>query len=260
MSPTGIKRMVGAYWESRRQAMSDVKTAADCNPLPKPHAADCAVALNARHECSCGVKTERDAFTLAIWANNGEAKVEFNQRNCTCDASVGHCPCQYCAIHDALTKAKHQQRELVQANARIKELEANGEMFLSGELAKVRAELADFKKHEPGKVAELFMLRKENEELREWKQSVCDAHKEVMGERCPDNEVHCTCVPVLMAENAKLMKVVEELEHFERRRLFETCPNEGSAECNLWRECHKNKQCQRTELLPAALADAAGKD
>jgi hypothetical protein len=62
---------------------------------------------------------EPDVFMLAMWANNGEAKTEFNQRNCECDVSVGHAPCQYCAIHDALTKAKKLERKLAEARAEL---------------------------------------------------------------------------------------------------------------------------------------------
>ena len=31
---------------------------------------------------------------------------EFQEKDCTCDTSVGYCPCQYCAIHSALVRCK----------------------------------------------------------------------------------------------------------------------------------------------------------
>lgn len=37
---------------------------------------------------------------VALLANGG---LSFDQRLCECDASVGMCPCRYCAIHESLT-------------------------------------------------------------------------------------------------------------------------------------------------------------
>lgn len=49
-------------------------------------------------------------------------------------------------------------------------------------------------------------------ELREWKADVEESHKRIMSERCPTDEVHCTCVPVLKAELTELKRQIREGE------------------------------------------------
>lgn len=47
-------------------------------------------------------------------------------------------------------------------------------------------------------------LRSELADLRQWKADVEAAHRQVMDERCPSDEQHCTCVPILRREIADL--------------------------------------------------------
>ena len=42
----------------------------------------------------------------AMRANNMSTSPAFDKTLCQCDASVGQCPCPYCAIHDALRRCK----------------------------------------------------------------------------------------------------------------------------------------------------------
>jgi hypothetical protein len=42
----------------------------------------------------------------AMRANNGSNDPAWKKDNCTCDESVGICPCMYCAIHDALRRCQ----------------------------------------------------------------------------------------------------------------------------------------------------------
>ena len=44
-----------------------------------------------------------DAVELALLANGG---FEWHEQHCRCDPSVNQTPCEYCAIHTALTRAK----------------------------------------------------------------------------------------------------------------------------------------------------------
>lgn len=47
-------------------------------------------------------------------------------------------------------------------------------------------------------------LRSELADLRQWKSDVEESHRQVMDERCPSDEQHCTCVPILRREIAEL--------------------------------------------------------
>ena len=40
----------------------------------------------------------------ALLANNGGGTIDFKKELCRCDESVGFCPCEYCAVHSALTR------------------------------------------------------------------------------------------------------------------------------------------------------------
>jgi len=75
----------------------------------------------------------------------------------------------------------------------------------------------------------LAALRAEAEEWREYK----DDHKKIMSEPCGD-EVHCTCVPALQAENAELKETVR-LEH-------EVLVSRGRTACDLLTENAELKQ------------------
>ena len=63
---------------------------------------------------------------VAMRANNMSGDPAFRKDFCQCDASVGQCPCPYCAIHDTLRRCK----ELIEAGV------GTGTGFLVGLLAK----------------------------------------------------------------------------------------------------------------------------
>jgi hypothetical protein len=55
---------------------------------------------------------------------------------------------------------------------------------------------------------ELERLEAENQRLREEIQSRDEWHRAVMDEECPDDEKHCTCVPLLRDEIRQLRKAM----------------------------------------------------
>src|ERR1044071_9058078 len=67
-----------------------------------------------------------EGINLAILANGGK---EFRKEMCTCDASVGHCPCEYCAIFEGLRKASNLRSQLQSQEERIRELEKENDKF-----------------------------------------------------------------------------------------------------------------------------------
>jgi hypothetical protein len=50
-------------------------------------------------------------------------------------------------------------------------------------------------------------LKAEIKSLKQYKADIDEAHKQVMSESCPPDEKHCTCVPILRAEIARLREV-----------------------------------------------------
>lgn len=56
---------------------------------------------------------------------------------------------------------------------------------------------------------EIDQLRTRNAELEAELQDIKDSYRHVMEEKCPTDEVHCTCVPALRAEVARLRKALE---------------------------------------------------
>lgn len=70
-----------------------------------------------------------EKIDLAIGANGG---TEVNLDWCECDASVGHFPCRYCAIRDALESARkfvEQVSSLIEANASMNQDESRLQML-----------------------------------------------------------------------------------------------------------------------------------
>ncbi len=59
-------------------------------------------------------------------------------------------------------------------------------------------------------------LISEVERLREELADIENSHRFVMAEDCPTDEVHCGCVPILKAENARLLARIKELEDANR--------------------------------------------
>lgn len=53
-------------------------------------------------------------------------------------------------------------------------------------------------------------LRQENAAMKEELGDIMQTHREVMDERCPTDEQHCTCVPFLREEIAALVKALDE--------------------------------------------------
>lgn len=56
---------------------------------------------------------------------------------------------------------------------------------------------------------EFRAMQRELEELRDWKADVEESYRKVMQEKCPTDEQHCTCVPILRAEIKKTQRVCE---------------------------------------------------
>ena len=52
----------------------------------------------------------------------------------------------------------------------------------------------------------------ENEELKEESDEFDKLYKRVIDEKCPSDELHCTCVPILRMEIDRLNKIVEEAD------------------------------------------------
>jgi hypothetical protein len=67
---------------------------------------------------------------------------------------------------------------------------------------------------------ELTALRAENARLKDDLAAVQEVHKQVMSERCPTDEKHCTCVPILRSELTKL-KAFWEWSREADKQLFE---------------------------------------
>lgn len=58
----------------------------------------------------------------------------------------------------------------------------------------------------------------ELEELREWKADIEESWQRIMKEQCPSDERHCTCVPFLRMEIAKLREVIKYTLDIDRRQ------------------------------------------
>lgn len=52
----------------------------------------------------------------------------------------------------------------------------------------------------------------ENAKLREYKEDIEATYKRIMDEECPTDEVHCTCVPLLIMEIKKLKERLKPIE------------------------------------------------
>jgi regulator of replication initiation timing len=63
-------------------------------------------------------------------------------------------------------------------------------------------------------------LEMENSKLRERLNDIKEVHDMIMAEQCPDQYIHCTCVPVLRGEikvlRKKLARMVKDLEKVQR--------------------------------------------
>ena len=59
----------------------------------------------------------------------------------------------------------------------------------------------------------------EYEKLKDELADIRESHRIVMSEECPSGEVHCTCVPILGAENEKLKRATEALSANRARQL-----------------------------------------
>jgi hypothetical protein len=55
---------------------------------------------------------------------------------------------------------------------------------------------------------EVKALREENERLKEELADIQETYQKVMSEKCPGDEIHCTCVPVLREEIKQLKSQV----------------------------------------------------
>ena len=64
--------------------------------------------------------------------------------------------------------------------------------------------------------AEVERLKAECDKLQEQLDDIATAHRQVMEERCPTDEIHCTCVPILKAEiaakDAEIAALVKALD------------------------------------------------
>jgi len=59
--------------------------------------------------------------------------------------------------------------------------------------------------------SQLLAAKAENQRLRAWKGDVMNATRAALEESCDANEVHCSCVPLLRAENQRLREACEKI-------------------------------------------------
>ena len=78
---------------------------------------------------------------------------------------------------------------------------------MSDEILRLRVTVASLKKHRVERdelIDEIACLEQEVERLRETLDEITERHVRVMEERCPTDERHCTCVPMLRGEIERL--------------------------------------------------------
>jgi septal ring factor EnvC (AmiA/AmiB activator) len=68
---------------------------------------------------------------------------EFNEKYCACDHDVGMAPCQYCAIHEALSAA---HKEFNKTKEKIFTIERKNKELLE-EIEKLKREMSEMDKY-----------------------------------------------------------------------------------------------------------------
>jgi len=63
---------------------------------------------------------------------------------------------------------------------------------------------------------EFDRLHAEKQRLLAWKDDIENATRAALDESCDANEAHCTCVPLLRAENQRLREFVSEVSRINR--------------------------------------------
>jgi len=66
-------------------------------------------------------------------------------------------------------------------------------------------------------------LAAELEDLKEEERLNQEAFQRIMEERCPSDEDHCTCVPILRRENERLREALGEYGHHKPRCKLDPC-------------------------------------
>ena len=98
-------------------------------------------------------------------------------------------------------------------------------------------------------VAKIERLQDENTNLRDELSVIAEEHRMVMSEKCPSDEMHCTCVPVLRREIARLREAKRELVE-----TLEKCCE--SFRDNLSKYAYKNEPSMLSALNKAKAAVA----
>ena len=97
--------------------------------------------------------------------------------------------------------------------------------------------------------SELTAMQAENERLKDELSAIAEVHKQVMEERCPSDEKHCTCVPVLRREIEQLKtdKLIWLTEKEQMTDNFQKCKQAAE----YWKGQAEQLKSDKRELVEA---------